>query len=242
MKERPILFSGDMVRALLDGRKTQTRRIVKLPHNNPLGQWEPTSIGGPNGGRTAAGDTVPLQGAIWHTRTGDSLMCPYGQPGDRLYVRETWAAYWGPPALGARVVTDAAVRQSDGSIAHASAAEPLSVRYAADMDGEAPFGRKWKPSIHMPRWASRITLEVTGVRVERLQDISENDAVAEGIRQHGEKCGWVNECQLSDGKRHFDSSAYGMYRQLWDDLNAARGYGWDANPWVWMIEFRRIAA
>lgn len=91
MKEKPILFSGPMVRALLDGRKTQTRRAVKLPHNNPLGEWEPIVIGGPDGGRTAAGETLPLQGGIWHTRTGDSLMSPYGQPGDRLWVRETHA-------------------------------------------------------------------------------------------------------------------------------------------------------
>jgi hypothetical protein len=141
MRERPILFSGSMVRALLDGRKTQTRRVVKLPHNNPLGTWEPTTFGGPNGGRTADGETVPLQVTIWHTRTGDSLLCPYGQPGDRLWVRETWAQ---PTTL-----------------------DPGPTVYRADYPASVPSGFenvpsddaiKWRPSIHMPRAASRITL------------------------------------------------------------------------------------
>lgn len=84
-KERPILFSRKMVRALLAGRKTQTRCAVKLPHNNPLGEWQATTIGGPNGGRTKDGQTILEQGAIWHTRTGDTLVCPHGEPGDRLW-------------------------------------------------------------------------------------------------------------------------------------------------------------
>lgn len=162
-KERPILFSGSMVRAILDGRKTQTRRIVKLPHNNPLDQWEPTTIGGQNGGRTAAGETVPLQAAIWHTRTGDSLISPHGQPGDRLWVRETWAR---PAAL-----------------------DPGPTVYRADYPACVPGGFEnipsadaitWRPSIHMPRALCRIALEITGVRVERLNDCSDADAAAEG--------------------------------------------------------------
>ncbi|MDR6381776.1 hypothetical protein [Paraburkholderia caribensis] len=197
MKERPILFSGPMVRALLDGRKTQTRRVVKLPHNNSLGTWEPTTIGGPEGGRTASGETVPLQGAIWHTRTGDSLMCPYGQPGDRLWVRET---FFPTP-------------ESCGGGWHYKATE------ANDFLPSMP----WKPSIHMPRAASRITLEVTGVRVERLQTISRGDSMDEG-------CPFPNIAGGDDPRQWFSG--------LWCDINGAES--WDVNPWVWVVEFRRL--
>jgi hypothetical protein len=207
VKERPILFSGPMVRALLDGSKTQTRRIVKLPHNNRLGVWEPTKFGGPEGGRTAAGDIVPEQGAIWHTRTGDCLSCSHGQPGDRLWVRETFAhMYRGNAAPETRHAEDVVYR-ADG--------------FTPD---EYVYG-SWKPSIHMPRWASRITLEVTGVRVERLQDISEADVTAEG---------WTG------GSDPSEMPPLDWYGRLWDGLNAARGYGWDANPWVWVVEFKRV--
>jgi hypothetical protein len=215
MKERPILFSGPMVRALLDGSKTQTRRVVKLPHNNPLGQWEPTSIGGENGGRTAAGETVPLQGGIWHTRTGDSLMCPHGQPGDRLWVRESYR-----------------LRRESLNGAPMDGVPPNmfcdSTRWF-EADGAAPelFG-KLRPSIHMPRWASRITLEVTGVRVERLQDISEADAEAEGIN-------FLR--QVPDADETLTPRE--LYMCLWDGLKPAAGATWADNPWVWVVEFKR---
>jgi len=200
-KERPILFTGAMVRALLDGSKTQTRRVVKLPHENPLGEWEPATFGGEDGGRTAAGETIPEQGGIWHTRTGESLACPYGQPGDRLWVRETWAPH--PDFIPA---SHYAVYRADPECEH-------------DVD-------RWRPSIHMPRWASRIVLEITGVRVERLQDIGTEEIEAEGvvtsdadIMQHG--------CRA----RVLD------WIRLWEST----GGSWDGNPWVWVIEFKRVA-
>jgi hypothetical protein len=208
MSEKPILFSAAMVIALLDGRKTQTRRIVKLPHNNPLGQWEPTTIGGENGGRTADGKTVPLQGGIWHTRTGECLMSPY-QPDDRLWVRETHSIRVRPEET-----TDGMGR----------------VWYQATMQGDPHI--RWKPSIHMPRWASRITLEVTGVRVERLQEISEADARAEGIDPLSMFNWRPDEVWSTNPQAQ-------RYAELWNDLNTARGYGWDVNPWVWVVEFRR---
>jgi hypothetical protein len=241
MKERPILFGGAMVRALLAGSKTQTRRVAKLPHNNRLGQWEPTTIGGENGGRTAAGETVPLQGAIWHTRTGDSLMCPHGQPSDRLWVRETFYcdnAFY-PNGVG----VSAMWREVDGQRTlipiDEQRAEMLTENMYYRADGEPHFegaeGKTpWRPSIHMPRWASRITLEVTGVRVERLRDISEADARAEGIEL-------LNGRYTFNGGLHESRSARDAYQALWDSLNAARGYGWDVNPWVWVVEFRRVA-
>ncbi|HDR9358166.1 TPA: hypothetical protein QDB44_004062 [Burkholderia vietnamiensis] len=219
MKQRPILFSGPMVRAILEGRKTQTRRIVKLPHNNPLGTWEPTTIGGANGGKTAAGETVPLQGGIWHTRTGDCLMSPHGQPGDRLWVRETHVNWWW---------LDEANPEGPRVFSHVAA-------YAAD-GYELQPGEKWIPSIHMLRAASRITLEITGVRVERLQSITEADAIAEGIDRTA--AGFWSTYGQSEADGTYSPRL--SYQFLWDGLNAARGHGWDANPWVWVIQFRRI--
>lgn len=214
MRERPIIFSAPMVRAILDDRKTQTRRVVQLPHQNPLGAWEPTGIGGPNGGRTVAGNTIPEQGAIWHTRTGECIACPYGAPGGRLWVRENG---WERPALSARDLRDGA----DTWPPYEYDAEPLM----SWEDGELKrLGWRRRPSIHMPRWASRITLEIESVRVERLQDISEADAEAEGVR---------NSLHLQGGRFARDNFAH-----LWWTINGDGS--WEANPWVWVVSFRRI--
>jgi hypothetical protein len=186
MSERPILFSGPMVRAILAGTKTQTRRVVKL-----LEGFEPSgsTMHWPHA-QKRAGVTVPLK-------------CPYGQPGDRLWVRETWAPVF------------KRVPHSNGCL------------YRADDDGRQINPRsmdgKWKPSIHMPRWASRITLEITGVRVERLQDISGQDVIAEGI-----EVDILGNAPLT--------LAIDRYRRLWDSLNAEHA-PWASNPWVWVVEF-----
>lgn len=202
-RERPILFSGPMVRALLEGRKTQTRRIVKLPHANPLGNWEPTTFGGTD----ARGAEHPEQTAIWHTRTGETLACPYGVPGDRLWVRETWAH-----------VPATAYRSSDGVQQTADpTSEGMAAVYAAGWERSAP-GR-WRPSIHMPRWACRLVLEITGVRVQRLRDISEADAVAEGASTPG-------------------PFAVHHFADLWVSINGRDS--WNANPWVWALTFKRV--
>lgn len=223
MKERPILFSGPMVRAILDGRKTQTRRVVKLPHNNPLGAWEPTTAGG--GTAKYVGDIpAPEIAAIWHTRTGDCYVCPLGDVGDRLWVRESISSVRHPvdghimhhvfAADGARIPRDPQLRpEFDDAMAFAHLARPSGI-----------------PSIHMPRWASRITLEITGVRAERLQSIEWDEAIAEGIPDPRRAARRVDPVE----------GTVAQFRQLWDGLNAARGHGWEANPWVWVIEFRRI--
>ena len=192
--ERPILFTASMVRALLDGSKTQTRRVVKLPHQNPLGKWESFDWGGPNGGRTAQGETVPFQQTIAHTRTGEIICCPYGQPGDRLWVREAWMP-----------------------VEH----DVQPYRYRAT---NPSYIGKWKPSIHMPRIASRITLDVVSVRVERLRDISRGDAMGEG-------CPFPNMAQGDDPRQ--------WYADLWSQINGPGS--WELNPWVWVVEFKRIA-
>ncbi|MFM0432315.1 hypothetical protein PQQ75_25115 [Paraburkholderia aspalathi] len=212
-----LYLTDDNVRAVQRtvNPKTQTRRVVKLPHNNPLGVWEPTVIGSPNGGRTSAGETIPEQGGIWHTRTGDNLMCPYGQPGDRLWCREAWCH-----------LSDVRTNDPGGD------ALQRRVFYRADYPGDTlmhdddPAEKiKWRSSRFMPRWASRISLEIVSVRVERLNDISDADAEAEGWP------GFTDDNGL-------DSMAW--YSELWDSLNASRGHSWQANPYVWRIEFRRL--
>lgn len=203
MKERPILFSAPMVRAILDGSKTQTRRVAK---------------------RTAAGHVKETGGhRRWHIADFDAyLACPYGQPGDRLWVRETWAA----------------PHSEDGRPPRAIQCDQLRIHYSAS---EGRGGLVWRPSIHMPRWASRITLEITAVRVERLWEVSEADAVSEGVGgitvSDGGATRWVNYSR-PDSKGSAFGDARSSYRSLWDEIN---GQGsWDANPWVWVVEFKRL--
>lgn len=216
MRERPILFSAPMVRAILAGTKTQTRRVVKLPHMNPLGEWQPTRFGGPDGGRLRDGSTIPEQGGIWHTRTGDHLGCPYGQPGDRLWVRETFARVDGQTQPWIETDYRATYKHGD------RLGDTLGVK------------KRWTPAIHMPRHASRITLEVTGVRVERLQDISAADAQAEGIA-YSERLGGY----CIDMAEHFNShDPRQSFWSLWESINGSGSV--EANPWVWVIEFRRL--
>mgnify|MGYP001582591027 CR=1 FL=1 len=214
MKERPILFSAPMVRAILGNTKTQTRRIVK-----PQPRWSEKYT--PNGWEWP----VPVQmGTLlkWPNaiRFAEALArrCPYGQPGDRLWVREAWT-----PA--------------DKMFYDYDTDPPRYIAYRADLSAKCfdPEGDcdtqywgwdklKWKPSIHMPRWASRITLEITGVRVERLQDISKADAIAEGI----------NYDAIAGSDRWHP---YG-YMALWESINGPGS--WAENPWVWVVEFQRV--
>ncbi len=207
-----MLFSAPMVRALLDDSKTQTRRVIKLPPApNSLGEWQASTIGGQNGGFTAAGQEVPLQEVIWHTRTGKTLSCPHGQPGDRIYVRETFC-------LDDNGHEEWPIFRADGT---ALPQRPTTRKPA-----------RWTPSIHMPRWASRILLEIVAVRVERLNACSDADAVAEGIGLNPSAIGM----KLTNPPG--ESMAIAMYRALWDSINGAGS--WAANPWVWVIEFKRV--
>jgi hypothetical protein len=198
MTERPILFSAPMVRALLAGTKTQTRRAVKpQPVQQREGwSWWSKALGAGHL-HTAADAMVRLM----------EPYCPYGAPGDRLWVRETWARDDEDAALFYRADVGTGNEADD---------------WQHNIDVGAS-GYRWRPSIHMPRAASRITLEITAVRVERLQDISEADAFAEGIPGNllHRAQGWAPRA----------------YRLLWEQINGAGS--WDANPWVWVVEFRR---
>lgn len=196
MKERPILFSAPMVRAILNGSKTQTRRVVK-PQPSPSSD---TAFVGADGIWRFSHPT--LRGPVSHE--ADDVRCPYGQPGDRLWVRETWA-----PTVCTGVCHHA-FEDIDP--------KKSEIKFKADADSNTVIGR-WRPSIHMPRWASRILLEITDVRVERLLEISEADAQSEGPPKN-----------FSSWRDNFCA--------LWQQIN---GYGsWDANPWVWAIEFKRV--
>ena len=213
MKERPILFSGAMVRALLDRRKTQTRRVVK--------PQPPVS--------TEAVQTFhhPDPRPHFWANDGASLLdwaqpCPYGDVGDHLYVRETFRPVYPQDPLY-------------------NGGEPIEYDYQATYKtGDRLCDpTRWKPSIHMPRSASRITLEVADVRVERLNDISERDAQAEGVeRLNADLPYWFN--YQSSTFEYTCLTARDSFRTLWDSLNAERGYGRDANPHVWVVEFKRI--
>jgi len=202
MKHTPILMSAPMVRATLDGRKTQTRRIVK----------ELKSASDGSKARLFVSDADIAEANEFLTNPGrhpnKRVKCPFGRPGDRLWVRETWA--------------------------EAAPIEPGYV-YRADIAGEDRTGLRWRPSTHMPRGASRITLNITGVRVERLNDISEADAIAEGIWEQPEGFNITPPHRpLDDG---YDS-ARDCYADLWESIHGPDS--WDLNPWVWVIEFRRV--
>ena len=209
MKERPILFSAPMLRAILAGQKTQARRTVKpQPEwSEPATAWTFCEDGHSGQGWYAYNDDYPEEGALFYH-------CPCGQPGDRLWVRETWMDLYG---TGIEPITGSRSR-------YAYRADVPSGSYGDETRKE--YGLKWRPSIFMPRGASRILLEIVSVRVERLNDISEADLEAEGIQE------------LIDAGVDHDGTPLDTYRVLWESINGANS--WDKNPWVWVVEFKRI--
>lgn len=214
VKERPILFSGAMVRAILNGSKTQTRRVVKPQFEaDPTGRWtnvmsstERKKIGNMEYGK------LDPEGFCFTDRGRETILfsgkCPYGQPGDRLWVKETWC----------------------GSMADA-------YEYKADGHSYGGVNPLWKSSLFMPRRASRILLEIVSVRVERVQDISHDDAVAEGVESVGGGRYWIAATDANAGFRPVGSPEK-AYRDLWQHINGAES--WKANPWCWVVEFKRI--
>ncbi|MFJ9451454.1 hypothetical protein [Herbaspirillum sp. NPDC101397] len=255
MKKRPILFSGAMVRALLDGSKTQTRRIVK-PRPDFASALK--LLGGPEAGTSIAYDH--MFGGIGLKRNAGiafcqpNIHCPYGYAGDRLWVRETWQyADWtdcGEPHIG---------YAADGkSVLHEEFPEDwakrleeiwceLSAPANFDIDNRAA-DRRWRPSIHMPRWACRLLLDVVAVRVEHLQDISAEDAIAEGLSaitkdgktvKYGipDRDGFPGSDDDGWHWNEWEKDPIVAFGKLWEKINGAGS--WAANPWVWVVEFKR---
>lgn len=236
IKERPILFSGPMVRAILEGRKTQTRRIVKPQPEfiEPSGRWVwPIPKRAQRSGCSTA--CISASREWWEYMPPGC--CPYGQPGSRLWVRETWGIGTRPHPVHGWV---------DG---FEYRADELFIDFGDDIpiyphnnfDFSKYDSGKWKPSIHMPRTASRILLEVTDVRAERLQDISEADAIAEGVESFRPVPGdgpaetlWKN---YITGKFTFRTARESFF-SLWEFIHGPES--WNENPWVWVVSFKQI--
>lgn len=206
MKERGIIFSAPMVRALLSGSKSQTRRPVKLvgsdcieTHDGLCHEWP------------------------WSVERDDWVPCPYGEPGDELWVKETSIVAPADWTSDRETMCSQHVIDRDG--------RPRLIQYLAtqpDREAANDYGLKASPSIFMPRWASRITLELTSVRVERLQDITPADAIAEGIKPAA-NC-YTIDCDTADPRD--------AYRTLWESLHGPES--WAASPWVWVLGFKVV--
>jgi hypothetical protein len=230
MKERPILFSGEMVRAILELIKSMTRRTKGLKDINiDSDMWELLACTGP-------GQFVFKRKG---TDTFRTFKCPYGQVGDRLWVKETFGIGSGiepcKPMPGHKIYYRSTGAAKDGTLAQE---EGIAKGWPVS---------KWRPSIFMPRWASRITLEIVSVRVERLQDITEEDAKAEGCTP----ARWFVPAGKPEGESRnlaavgsvwnetWEALCYrNAYATLWEKINGAGS--WDANPWVWVIEFKKV--
>lgn len=254
MKERPVLFSAPMVNAILAGAKTQTRRIMKVQPPTikhtllniiksvyGLKNWQGARF-------WSIPDGVQTDGQIFSD--SEAFKCPYGEVGDRLWVREAWAAMSRYDGVAPRKICCGAeqavwYRATD----HKECDHYLTGQYRG----------KWRPSIFMPRWASRITLQIDKIRVERINDISEVDAIAEGVESYDKTpnmSGYRNylwhgavgrditqkqsdawDWQYSNYDATSDRPARDSFSSLWEMINADRGYGWDKNPWVWVYDF-----
>lgn len=218
---KPIIFSAPMVRAILEGRKTQTRRVVRgIPECARLV------------GYTAESDQSELAHSLgwfeeeacdlWPCNRADRIRCPYGQPGDLLWVQETWQEFFHDELPGDR---PAPVRGRMGIPSKPERHSVVAYRADGEMPDHPEHGKAlWKSPIHMPKWASRLTLSVTDVRVQRLQEITEEDVQAEGCT----------------GSPYGEQADAMLFPALWDSLNAERGHSWDSNPWVWAITFEPL--
>lgn len=224
MKDTPLLMKGPLVCATQEDRKTQTRRlnglnIINFDAGRPSAHmWKYKGVA------DAPLHLFEFADGI----NGEVVKCPYGKQGDRLWLRETWKAekdiYKGRPCISVYFKASPDI----GKV----------VLFEEDILPSLSSINKWKSSIHMFRWASRINLEITAIRVERVQEISEKDAEAEGI-EVSEPAGGHAPALWYFGGRGF-SRGYYAFHALWDSINAKRGYPWKDNPWVWVVEFKRV--
>ncbi|WP_034912932.1 hypothetical protein [Erwinia sp. 9145] len=210
MRERGIIFNADMVRAVLDGRKTQTRRMLSPRQLKMIDA------------ASSIGECYPLESGKHHANSQSYYCewCPFGAIGDRLWVRETFF----PAPLEPQSVPP---KKTKWNIAYRGGAQLEKIAPATYNPTIYNYER-WTPSIHMPRWASRITLEITGLRVERLNSMTESDALAEGCNGgHGSIPHYI-----------YSATPHEHFHYIWQSIYGASS--WQANPWVWVIEFRRI--
>lgn len=216
MTEHPIIFSTDMVKAILDGKKTQTRRVIK-----PQPIYLHLNIEQPDL-RKQIIEGIAGRCEYWQdNNTGKTIHCPYGQAGDRLWVKETFCQV----CYKRDRVEDVCLKED-------------CIR---NQTMSPTCGMKWTSAIFMPHWASRITLEITKVRVERIQDITEGDAEAEGTNppiKNGNNINAISTFSLDNPKPY--PLAIARFRALWDKINTQRGYSWESNPWVWVISFKVV--
>jgi len=237
--DKPILFSSPMVRAILEGRKTQTRRVVNFVPGDAGANIEAhigwLSVEQDKSKSFTFYDCVGPKKYTPDAIYADGYFSPYGQAGDQLWVRETWGA----------VSPDEYVRPLEECKIEYRADLPVG---STDFPGEWPADEargsdeapRWRPSIHMPRWASRITLDVVNVRVERVQEITREDAKAEGVDNVWHWDEERNARHPEHFRRGLLNPYVANYSVLWDAINSGRGFGWDANPWVWVIEFKVV--
>ena len=216
VRQRPILFSTEMVRAILDGRKTMTRRIIK-----------PQPIIDNDSGFVYSGNhRVCIKNDMFHRQWAEAFerFCPYGEVGDILWVRETWK-----PKYLKRCLYEFQLKYTD----------VCPWFYAADGDCEKGYG-SWKPSIHMPKEAARLFLRITDIRVERLQNISEEDAISEGIKKVSNHNQWYNYLHPKNAvpAQMWVRGAVNSFETLWASINGFES--WQSNPWVWVVSFEQI--
>ncbi|ASL89065.1 hypothetical protein BVG97_16250 [Serratia marcescens] len=237
MKERPVIFNGEMVRAILDGRKTQTRRAIS---DRQLHLIDVAS---------QVGECYPLESGIDHSNSQSYYRehCPFGQVGDRLWVRETFAVLGnedGCPIDWNGNLIKGDEKQAARIYKASCWQEPGNYGLWSIPDRETQYEGTWRPSIHMSRWASRIMLEITAVRVERLNDISVDDAKAEGVRALENNFGnGPAYCDYLlpnlDDTAEWYNRASDSFKSLWKSIYGEES--WRANPWVWVIEFKQVS-